>query len=217
MSCRSPGSSVISKQSSCAVAISIVDGFLLRRRELGHVGRHLRRLDEGQRIVRGEFAVAHAEDRQRVGRLLARAFAVLDRAFLAEAAAPIVGEQRVEQIWTFGENRVVDRGRGGERADAALLRLAHAQQADHVGAVGVEAQPAVGQGAGVGGKERSALLVFGLAVGAADVGAFVADGAHQLAAAVLEDRRAEMRAEAPVHRAAGPPRCGWRPGSPSAS
>jgi hypothetical protein len=56
----------------------------------------------------------------------------------------------------------------------------------------------------VGGEEGGALLVLGLAahrnltIRAADMGALVADGAHQLAAAVLEHRRAEMRAQAEV-------------------
>src|SRR6185437_2191241 len=98
------------------------------------------------------------EDRQRVGGGAGRAatvlaLPVLTRAFLAETAAPVVGEQRVEQVGPLGEDRVVNRRRAGERADAALHRLAHAQQPDHVGAVGVEAQAAVGQRAGVGGEE----------------------------------------------------------------
>ena len=79
--------------------------------------------------------------------------------------------------------------------------LAHAEQADHVGAVGMETQAAVGQGAGIGGEEGRALLVLGLAVGAADMGALVADQAHQLAAAVLEDRRADMGADGEVEAA----------------
>src|SRR5699024_7573846 len=76
-----------------------------------------------------------------------------------------------------------------------------AEQAYDVGAVGVEAQAAVGQRARVGGEERAARLVLGLAVGPADMRALVADGAHQLARAVLEDRSAEMRAQSEVELA----------------
>src|SRR5262249_4806034 len=88
-----------------------------------------------------------------------------------------------------------------ERADAAGARLADAEQADHVGAIGVEAQAAIGQRTRIGRQERSALLVLGLAIGAADMRALVTDRAHQFAAAVLEDRRAEGRAEAKVDAA----------------
>jgi hypothetical protein len=95
----------------------------------------------------------------------------------------------------------MDRGRRGELADAAGACLTNAEQADHVGAVGVEAQAAVGQRAGVGGEEGLARLVLGLAVGAPDMGAFVANGAHQLAAAVLEDRDAEVCAQREIEAA----------------
>jgi hypothetical protein len=95
----------------------------------------------------------------------------------------------------------MDGRRGGELADAAGARLANAQKADHVSAVGMESQPAIGQRAGIGGEEGRTLLVLGLAVGAADMGALVADRAHQLAAAILEDRRPDMRADREVEAA----------------
>ena len=178
-----------------------VDRLALGVGELRHPGCHLRRLDEGQRIVRGELAVAQAEDRQRVGGLARRRLAVLLGAFLAEAAAPVVLEQQLEEVGPPLENGVMDGRRGGELADAAGARLANAQKADHVSAVGMESQPAIGQRAGIGGEEGRTLLVLGLAVGAADMGALVADRAHQLAAAILEDRRPDMRADREVEAA----------------
>ena len=84
---------------------------------------------------------------------------------------------------------------------AAGARLSHAEQAYHVRSVGVEAQRPVGQSAGVGGKEGRTLLVLGFAIGATDMRTLIADGAHHLAAAVLEHWRAKMRAEAEVHAA----------------
>jgi hypothetical protein len=65
----------------------------------------------------------------------------------------------------------------------------------------VEAQGPVRERARVGGEERGAVLAGAghLAVGGAEVGSrgrrFVADRAHQLAAIVLEDGRAEVGAE----------------------
>ena len=101
----------------------------------------------------GELAVAQAEDRQRIGRLLVAASS-------PKRLRQTSWNSEFQQIGPALEHLVVDRRRAGELADAAGARLAHAQQPDHVGAVGVEAQRAVGQGAGIGGEEGAPLLVL---------------------------------------------------------
>src|SRR3546814_4277011 len=91
----------------------------------------------------------------------------------------------------------LDRGAARQLADAALQGLAHAQQADDVAAVGVEAQLPRRQRARAGGQERLARGIDGGAVElGADAHALVLDLPHHLAAVVLVHRRAEMAAEA---------------------
>ena len=93
----------------------------------------LRRFDIGARIMAGELAVADPPHGKRVGRLVGRVL-------LAEAAAPEVLVERGAQVGAAFEHRVVHRRRGAQLAQAALRRLADAEQRDDVAAVDVEAQ-----------------------------------------------------------------------------
>jgi hypothetical protein len=95
----------------------------------------------------------------------------------------------------------VDRHRADDLADAAAARLAHAEQPDDVGAIGVKAQrPArprlVARRHRLAGLLLDAGLVH-LAIGAQ----LVAHVSDQLAVGVLEAGGAEVRADAPVHLA----------------
>src|SRR6185369_12041298 len=79
----------------------------------------------------------------------------------------------------------------------AGIGLLDAEQAHDISAVGMEAQRAVGEGAGIGGEEGLPLARRRrhLTVALPRLAAFVADLAHELAAAILEDGRAEMAAD----------------------
>src|SRR5206468_11688840 len=102
------------------------------------------------------------------------------------------------EIRAPGEHLVVDGHGARELADPARLGLARAQEPDDVAAIGVEAEPAARERARVGGEDdpRRARRRRDLAVALAHVPPLVPDLAHELAAAVLEHRLAEMAPEA---------------------
>jgi len=110
-----------------------IERLVLRRCHARDLANPLGRLDEGARVLAGESSVAHAEDGQRVP-------AAVTAALLALAGPVVVLVQQRVQIGPAREDRVVDRDRADDLAHASGARLPHAQEADHVRAVGVEAQ-----------------------------------------------------------------------------
>src|SRR5581483_10817257 len=101
------------------------------------------------------------------------------------------------------EELVVHGHRAAEPAHPAAPRLPDAEEADDVAPIGVEAKRPARQRAGVRREDRRAALARArreLPVAVTDRAALVADLAHELAAAVLVNRVAEMGAQAEPQR-----------------
>ena len=118
-------------------------------RQARHARHHLGDLDEGQRVVAGELAVAHAEHGQGVHDLVAVGL-------LAEAASIHVPVQHGREIRAAPDHLVVHGDGARQLADPAGPRLARAEQADHVAAIRVEPQWSVRERARVGGQHAPA-------------------------------------------------------------
>ena len=125
-------------------------------------------------------AVDVVEDGQREGRVVAGRL-------LAVAVPPHRLVEHVEQVGSPAEDLVVDGVAAGELALATGPRRVKAQQADDVGAVGVEVLPLAGA------------VEADLGAGALD--ALVAHVPEEGARRVLADRRAEVEAERRSRRA----------------
>src|SRR5512144_1116873 len=169
-----------------------IERLVLRGGEARDRGDLLRRLHEGAGVLRGELALAHREDRHRVaGRLAAR--------LLAFATADVVGAEQRVQIGPARQDRVAHRGHAHHAARAPAAGGAHAEQADHVAAIGVPAQRAARARLGTRG-DALALGHRGLDHLAVEPH-LVANQADELAVGVLVDRGAQVTAEPPPDRA----------------
>ena len=121
---------------------------------------------------------------------------VLASRFLALPAPPVVLVERGVEIGPPREDRVAHARRADDPAQAARAGLAHAEQADHVAAVGMEAQgPARARLRARGAAE---LGVHGHLLHLAVEPVLVPHLADQLPLHVLVAGRSEMRAETPV-------------------
>jgi len=105
------------------------------------------------------------------------------------------------QVGPALEDRVVDRDRADDLADAAGPRLAHAQQADDVRAIGVEAKRPARARLVAGGHRRAGFLLDPGLVHGAVRSQLVAHLADQLTVRVLVACGAQVRADAPVELA----------------
>ncbi len=165
-----------------------IEGLVLRGGEARDRGNLLGRLHERARVLRGELALAHGEDRHRVAGGLAAHL-------LALPAAVVVGAEQRVQVGPAGQDLVADRRHADDPAGAAPPGPAHAEQAHHVTAVGVPAQrPA---GAGLGARGRALPLWHRGLHHLAVEPQLVPHLADQLAVRVLVHRDPEVAAEAP--------------------
>src|SRR5438874_2835674 len=145
----------------------------------------------------GELGPAHPPDRQRIG-------AVAGRVLLAKPAPPYRLVQRRGEIRPAPQHLVMHHRRAAQLAEAALLRLADAEQRDDIAAVGVKPQQLIGQGAGIGGQKHAGLPGVGQrAVTLADTSTstgrviprHIADLAHDLAGAVRVHQTPDVPAQ----------------------
>ena len=103
-------------------------------------------------------------------------------------AAEVVRHRFVQlgrELGRVAHELVVDRDRVGDEARTAARARVEAEEADEIGAVGVE-------------REREAADLVAARRRVADVAALVGDVAEQVTLGVLRPRRAEVRADAPV-------------------
>ncbi len=167
-----------------------IERLVLRRAHPRHVRQLLRGLHERPRVLRRELPGVLGEDGQRVDLPLAAGL-------LALAAAPVVGAQERVEIGPPRADRLGHAHRADDLAQPARAGGAHAEQAHHVAAVGVEAQrPArarlAARRAPEDGVDRRPLADLAVA---RDLVAHLAD---QLAPRVLVADVAEVRPDAPV-------------------
>jgi hypothetical protein len=109
-----------------------IERLVLRRRDPRDLGDPLSGLDERARVLARESPVAHAEDRKRVP-------APVAAALLALARPVVILVKQGVQIGPARQDRVVDRHRADDLADAPGARRPDAEQAHHVRAIGVKA------------------------------------------------------------------------------
>src|SRR6266850_1506947 len=144
---------------------------------------------EGPRVLGGQLAPVHREDGH--GEDLA-----LPARLLALPAPPVVLVERGVEIGPPREDRVAHAHGADDSAQAARAGLAHAEQADHVAAVGMEAQgPARARLRARGAAEAG---VHGSLLHLAVAPVLVPHLADQLPLRVLIAGRSEMSAETPV-------------------
>ncbi len=168
-----------------------VERLVLGGGEARDIGDLLRGLHEGARVLGGELTVPHREDGHRVDRGLPARLLALPGAVVVRA------EQRV-QIRPALEDGIAHRGDADHPARAAPAGRAHAEQPDHVAAVGVPAQ----------GPARARLGTRGEPLAPGDRGLdhlavepdLVAHLADELAVSVLVHRLPEVAAEPPPDR-----------------